>query len=164
MRMIKWILTSLLVGVLASSCGKVEEPEFRRLNNFGIRKLGLQESTVGFNAVYYNPNNFGVTVKEAALDVYLDSTYLGKFTQPQPVEVDNKAEFSIPLETTISFQKAMNMGLENKLGKEVLVRADGSVRIGKAGVFITKDIDYKGRHVLDLNLIKNPAGAGLSRQ
>jgi hypothetical protein len=57
----------------------------------------------------------------------------------------------------------MNLGLENKMGKEVQVRADGSVRVGKAGVYVTKDIDYKGRHLLDLNLIKNPAGAGLSQ-
>lgn len=164
MHMTKWIITTLAIGLLASSCGKVEEPEFRKLNNFGIRKLGLQESTVGFNAVYYNPNNFGVSVKEAALDVYIDSTYLGKFTQPQQVEVDNKAEFSIPLEATVTLQNAMSLGLEKKLGKEVLVRADGSVKIGKAGVFVTKDIDYKGRHLLDMNLIKNPAGAGLGRQ
>lgn len=152
----------LIIGLLASSCGKVEEPEFRRLNNFGIRKFGLQESTVGFNAVYFNPNNFGVSVKETALDVYIDSTYIGKFIQPQTVDVANKAEFSIPLEATITLQNAMNLGLERKLGKEVLVRADGSVRIGKAGVYITKNIDYKGRHVLDINLIKNPAGAGLN--
>jgi LEA14-like dessication related protein len=162
--MTKWIFTTLAVGLLTSSCGKVEEPEFRKLNNFGIRKLGLQESTVGFNAVYYNPNNFGVSVKEAVLDVYIDSTYLGKFTQPNQVEVDNKAEFSIPLEATVTLQNAMNLGLERKLGKEVSVRADGSVKIGKAGVFVTKDIDYKGRHLLDMNLIKNPAGAGLSNQ
>jgi len=152
----------LIIGLLASSCGKVEEPEFRRLNNFGIRKFGLQESTIGFNAVYFNPNDFGVSVKEAALDVFIDSTYIGKFIQPQVVDVANKAEFSIPLEATITLQNAMSLGLESKLGKEVLVRADGSVRIGKAGVYITKNIDYKGRHVLDMNLIKNPAGAGLN--
>ena len=161
--MLRLVLSCLMIGLLASSCGKVEEPEFRRLNNFGIRKFGLQESTVGFNAVYFNPNNFGVSVKEAALDVFIDSTYIGKFIQPQAVDVANKAEFSIPLEATITLQNAMNLGLERKLGKEVLVRADGSVRIGKAGVYFTKNIDYKGRHILDMNLIKNPAGAGLNQ-
>jgi LEA14-like dessication related protein len=163
MRMIRLIFAYLLVGLVVSSCGKIEEPEFRKLNNFGIRKLGLQESTIGFNAVYYNPNNFGVSVKEAVLDVYLDSTYIGKFIQPHSVDVANKAEFSIPLEATLTFQNAMTLGLEKKLGKEVLVRADGSVRIGKAGVYVTRDIDYRGRHLLDLDLIKNPAGAGLDR-
>lgn len=158
--MARQILMGLILGTLLSSCGKVEEPEFRRLSNFGIRKFGLQESTIGFNAIYYNPNNFGVSVKEAALDVYIDSVYLGKFIQPQVVDVANKAEFSIPLEATITLRNAMNLGLENKMGKEVQVRADGSVRVGKAGVYVTKDIDYKGRHLLDLNLIKNPAGAG----
>ena len=161
--MTRSILFGLFLTTLLSSCGKVIEPEFRRLNNFGIRKFGLQESTIGFNAVYFNPNNFGVSVKEAALDVYIDSVYLGKFTQPQAVDVANKAEFSIPLEATITLRNAMNLGLENKMGKEVQVRADGSVRVGKAGVYVTKEIDYKGRHLLDLNLIKNPAGAGLNQ-
>ena len=157
----KWLIGSIaILGITISSCGKVEEPQFRRLDDFGIRKLGIQESTVGFSAVYFNPNNFGVSVKEAVLDVYLDSAYLGKFTQPQVVAVDNKAEFAIPLEAKISLQNAMNLGLERKLGKEVSVRADGSVKVGKAGVFVTKDINYKGRHVLDMNLIKNPAAAG----
>ena len=161
--MMKKGLLVLVFGALLFSCGKVEEPQFRRLSHFGIRKFGLQESTIGFYAVYFNPNNFGVSVKEAALDVYIDSVYLGKFTQPQAVDVANKAEFSIPLEATITLRNAMNLGLENKMGKEVQVRADGSVRVGKAGVYVTKNIDYKGRHLLDLNLIKNPAGAGLNQ-
>ena len=35
------------------------------------------------------------------------------------------------------------------------------IKVGKAGVFITKDINYSGRHRLDSTLLKNPAAAGL---
>jgi len=149
-----------LIVVFLVSCGKVQDPEFRKLTNFGVRKMGLQSATVGFDAVFYNPNNFGVSVKEAAFDIYLDSLYLGKFTQPNLVSVDTKSDFAIPLETTVSFQTAMNLGLEKYLGKEVLIKANGSVKVGKAGVFITKSFNYQGKHVLDLNLLKNPARAG----
>lgn len=156
----KVFFPTLLILILAG-CGKLEEPEFKKLDNFGLKKLSFSEAVVGFDARYYNPNNFSVAVKEAVLDVYINETFLGKFNQPLQVDVQNKAEFSIPLEGTVSIEKALGMNLQNLVGKEVMVEARGSVKLGKAGVFINKDIDYKGKHVLDSDLIKNPAGAGL---
>jgi LEA14-like dessication related protein len=153
-------LALLPIIVFMASCGKIQDPEFRKLDNFGVKKMGLGSATVGFDAVFNNPNNFGVSVKEAAFDIYLDTTYLGRFTQPNTVDVASKSDFAIPLETTVPFQKAMNMGLERYLGKEVLVKANGSVKVGKAGVYIVKNFNYQGKHVLDVNLLKNPAAAG----
>lgn len=155
----KWLLTSLLLLLLAS-CGKMEEPEFRRVEGFKIKKLGILESTIGFSTTYYNPNNFGVTVKEAVLDMYLDSVYVGKFFQPAPVSVTSRSEFSIPLEGKVSLKTFMGVDIKGLPGKEVYMQAKGSVRVGKAGVFITKDINYSGRHRIDSDILKNPAGAG----
>ncbi|GAA4331198.1 LEA type 2 family protein [Flaviaesturariibacter amylovorans] len=155
----KHFLFALLATPLLFSCGKIKDPEFRRLDNFGVKKLGFEESTVGFSATYFNPNNFGVTVKEAAIDVYIDTLYLGKFTQPREVAVNKNAEFTIPLEGTIGLQRAMKFNLPGLLGKEVLVRADGSVKVGKAGIFVSKPIKYSGRQRVSADLIKNPAGA-----
>ena len=155
-----WCLLILLAPLLYS-CGRIKDPEFRRLDNFGVKKLGFESSTVGFTATYFNPNKFGVTVKEAAIDVFVDSIYLGKFSQTQEVVVNNNAEFSIPLEGTIGIQKALQSNLAGLLGKEVLVKADGSVKVGKVGVFVNKRIHYEGRQKVSADLIKNPAGAGL---
>jgi LEA14-like dessication related protein len=153
-------LLLLVISVSFTSCGKLEEPKFIRVEGFGIKKLGLIETVIGFNTTYYNPNNFGVTVKEAVLDVYVDSLYLGKFNQPEPISVQNKAEFAIPLEGTISLGKALQYDIASMVGKETHIKANGSVKIGKAGVFVTKNINYSGRHRLDGNLLKNPAKAG----
>ncbi len=94
------------------------------------------------------------------MDVYLDSLYLGKFKQPESISVKNKAEFSIPLEGTISLGKALQYDIASMVGRETHIKANGSVKIGKAGVFVTKNINYSGRHRLDGNLLKNPAKAG----
>jgi LEA14-like dessication related protein len=150
------VLSSALVG-----CTKIKDPEFRRLDEFGVRKLGFEESVVGFAATYYNPNNFGVTVKEAAIDVYVDTIHLGKFTQPTEVTVNKAAEFSIPLEGRIPVAKALQFNLPKLLGKTVTLRADGTVKVGKVGVFVSKPIHYEGRQTISADLIKNPAGAGL---
>lgn len=152
------LLFVLFVGLI--SCGKIQDPEFRKLQDFGIRKLGLQETTVGFTATYFNPNNFGVTVKEAAFDVSIDNVFLGKFNQVQAVDVTSNADFSIPMEGKIDVRTALKMNLQELIGKEVLVKAVGKVRVGKGGVFITKDIKYEGKQLISADLLKNPAGAG----
>ena len=157
MRLIPFLLLSLAMA----SCGKVKDPEFRKLENFGIRKIGLQETVVGFNARYFNPNSFNVNVKETSLDVYIDSGYVGKFTQTQDISVQDNSDFSIPLEARIGIADALALNLQDLIGKEVHVEAKGSVKVGKGGVYITRNINYSGRHKLDRSLLKNPAAAGL---
>ena len=153
--------TIVFILFLLVSCGKVQQPEFRRVENFGVKNVSLQSATIGFQMTYFNPNKFGVAVKEADIDLYVDSIYLGKFVQPQVVDVSSTAEFSIPMEGTVSWKEVIKSNLHKQAGKEVLVRANGSVKVGKGGVFVNKDIKYAGRHTLDLDLLKNPARAGL---
>src|SRR5215204_5545158 len=103
----KWqkMIPILLSACLSiAGCKEVKDPEFRRIDNFGVRSISLQDATIGFDVTYFNPNNFGVNVKEAAADVYIDSLYLGKFTQVQSVNVRQEADFSIPFSGKVSFQ------------------------------------------------------------
>lgn len=134
------------------SCTKVKEPTFRRLSGFKVKSLGLQEARIGINVVYFNPNNFGVNIKEGAVNVYFDTTFIGRFTQPIEVEVAKNAEFGIPLEGSVPLAKVLKLKANDFLNKEVQVRADGTVRVGKGGLFVNKEIIYQGKHRLDLNL------------
>lgn len=144
MRFIK--LLPLFGLALMVGCAKIKEPEFRRINNFHLKNLGLQQAVIAFNVTYYNPNNFGVTVKEAAADVYLDSVYLGKFAQDSVIGVDKNTEFSIPLSGSVSLQTVLNLNFQELVQREVLVKATGNVKVGKAGIFITKPFVYQGKH------------------
>ena len=153
-------LFGFLILAVFISCGRVQEPQFRRIDSFGVKNVTLQEATIGLQITYFNPNRFGVAVKEADLDLYIDTVFVGKFLQPQQIAVGEEAEFSIPIEGKISWKKIAQSNLHKLAGKEVLVKAMGTVKIGKGGVFVNKAIDYSGRHVLDLDLLKNPAAAG----
>jgi len=146
--------------LLNTGCAKIQEPKFVGINGMHIVSLGLKKTVIGLNMVYFNPNNFGVSVKEAEAKIYIDSTYIGDFIQKGVTSITKEAQFSVPMEGTIPLQAAIEANLPALAGKEVLISAKGSVKIGKGGVFITKQVSYSGRHVLDLNLIKNPAGAG----
>jgi LEA14-like dessication related protein len=154
------IILTLLLG-LFTSCSDIKDPQFRRLEDFGLRKITFSSADIGFRVVYYNPNSFGVTAKETSLDVYVDSVYLGKFVQPQPTDVPKNAEFTIPLEGKVDIANALKLTRNDLLKRDVLISANGNIKVGKAGVFITKDIKYAGRHRVDSALLKNPAAAGL---
>jgi len=149
-----------IITLILFSCQRIQEPQFKSLENFGIKKVGFTEVVIGFETVYSNPNNFGVSVKEAAVDVYIDSLFLGRFTQPTITEVARKSDFSIPLEGSIPVKNALKLNGEALLKRPVQVRAIGTVKIGKGGLYVTKDLTYQGMHRLDSALLKNPAGAG----
>jgi len=130
-------------------CAKVKDPEFRRVENFHLKNFGLQEAVIGFNVTYFNPNNFGVSVKEAEADIYLDTIYLGKFVQDSSIAVRKNSEFSLPLSGSVSLQTALKLNLQDLSQREVLLKADGAVKVGKAGIFISKPIHYQGRHRIE---------------
>lgn len=144
-----------LLIVLCSSCTRVKDPEFRRIEKFRLINIGLQEATIGFSVTYFNPNNFGVAVRQAEADIYLDSLYLGKFVQDSSISVAKNAEFSLPLSGTVSLQTVLKLNLQELSEREILVRADGNVRVGKTGIFVTRPIHYQGMHRLeDMDLTK----------
>lgn len=149
--MVKNIYPSLLVFILvfAMGCARLKEPEFRRIDDFGLKKLELEKATIGFSVTYFNPNNSGVNVKEAVADIYLDTVYMGKFVQDRNVDVGKNSEFSIPFSGTIPLQKVLKLGLSDIAARSVQLRAEGSVKVGKAGIYVTRPIQYSGQHKLD---------------
>ena len=144
----KWLLP-FLAAIVMAGCTKVQDPEFRRVEKFRLKNFGLEKVTIGFKVTYYNPNNFGVTVKEAEADVFMDTTYLGKFVQESNVGVNKKADFSVPFTGEISLQTALKLNLQELSSRPVTLKADGSVKVGKAGIFVSKPVHYEGKHTLD---------------
>lgn len=139
----------LLLVTAVAGCAKIQEPEFRRIDQFRIKTASFTSATIGLNVTYFNPNNFSMSVKETGADVYLDNVYVGRFAQDTTVTVGNAQEFSIPLSGTVSVDKLLQLDIQNIGSRDVDVRAEGSTKVGKAGVFITKPFSYEGKHRLD---------------
>jgi LEA14-like dessication related protein len=140
---------SLLFIFVLAGCAKVKGPDFKRIGNFKVKSLDLTAATIGFDVTYFNPNNFGVTVKQAGVDIYIDSLYLGKFMQDSTVGVGRSAEFSVPLSGAVPLQKFLQLDFKHLGDRDILLRVDGSVKVGKAGIFVSEPIHYSGMHRLD---------------
>jgi hypothetical protein len=74
--------------------------------------------------------------------------FLGRFVQDSLVDVGKNADFTVPLSGTIPLTTFFQLDMKDIHKREVSIRADGSTKVGKAGIFIIKKIDYQGRHRL----------------
>ena len=132
------------VLLLLASCKAykdVQEPEFRDVQNVRLVDVGLLQTKAGADLIYYNPNNFGVTLSDARGDVYLDNKYIGRFELADKVSVKKRGEFIIPAILKLDNISAIKNQNDIYKRKEVLVRIEGIARLTKAG--FTKEIPIK---------------------
>ena len=140
----KTLISTLgIAAIFLSSCGtaNVKEPEYRDIRQIRLVEAGILNSTAGMDLIYYNPNNFGLTLTEARGDVYIDNHWLGRFNLDEKVNVNKRSEFVVPALIKVDMIGAIKNHREIWKKKEALIRIDGMARVKKAG--FTKDVSYR---------------------
>ena len=138
------ISTLLLSSFFLVSCKTykdVQEPEFRDIQNVKMIDIGLLQSKAGAEIIYYNPNDFGVTLSSARGDVYLDNKFFGRFDLADKVIVQRKGEFTIPAILKLDNVSLIKNQNDIYKRKEVLVRIEGTALLTKIG--FSKEIPIK---------------------
>ena len=141
--LIKSLGAILALVLFLSSCGTPKDLEFREFKNLAVDNIGFSGANLKVDVVYYNPNNFGLELNRTDLDIYLDSTYLGHSSQELQVKVPRREEFTIPLKVELDMKNLLKNGIMSLINKQVLVKVIGKVRVGKAGVYKTFDMNYQ---------------------
>ena len=101
------------------------------------------------NLIYYNPNKFGVNLKNVNCDIFVDSMYIGKFTLDTMMHIDRTSEFALPARFEVSMANIFKSSV-NMLFNEVTISARGTTRVGKGGIYVNVPIDYSGKQKLSL--------------
>lgn len=143
----------LLIFVLASSwhgMAQVKSLEYLDVQDFRVHKADLQEVTVIVNLRFYNPNWYGMTLKDGDMDAYFNNVYLGKAIADEKTKVPAKDTFLIPVSITARLDKVFSNALDLLMNNTILVKLDGSIKAGKAGIFIRVPIKYEGEQQLNL--------------
>jgi LEA14-like dessication related protein len=139
------ILTNLLI-----SCGTPKELEYRDFKNLVVEKVGFAATTLKMDLIYYNPNNFGMELNRTDLDIYINNNYLGRTSQEYQVAIPRVAEFAIPITIDVDMKNLLKNGLASFLTNEVMVKVEGTVRVGKLNVFKTFKVSYEGKQQLSI--------------
>src|SRR5436305_1193229 len=102
------------------ACKKPESFEYRDVKNFKIDSLGFEKSTVSMNLVYFNPNNFGINLRNINCDVYIEHNYLGKYVLDTTMHIAKKSEFAIPSHMQVDMRNLFRNTLTSFFSNELL--------------------------------------------
>ena len=141
------VLLALIIGI--TSCSQPQQLVYQDVKNFRIGKLTLSQPEVGMDLQFYNPNNFGLTLKDANINVYVNNQLIGKAALSNTFSVPAMNTFLMPIALTADLKNIFPNALNIIFNKEVDLKLEGNVRAGK-GVFVNIPINYQGRQKLNV--------------
>lgn len=140
-----------MILVTFASCTRPKDLEFIDIQNVRMMKWGLQESQVGLDVRFFNPNNQRVQVKDAAAKVYVNSTYMGDTRMDTTIPVPRQDTFALPLVLHIKTISSLTKVIQSLSDSTVNIKVEGTVKMGKGGIFKTFPVNYnKMQRVSDL--------------
>jgi LEA14-like dessication related protein len=142
--LLPYLTIVLAVNFFTSSCQAPKELVYRNFKNLKVENVGFAATTLKVDLIYYNPNNFGLQLKYTDLDIYVDNNFLGHSSQDYQITISKLSEFTMPLAIQLDMKNLLKNALPTLLGKEVMVKITGTVKLGKANVYKTFPVSYEG--------------------
>ena len=141
-----------LLALGFSGCSQPKALVYQDLKNFRVHEVNLQQATIVLDLQFYNPNGYGLSLKNGDLDAFFNNKYLGKATLDERTAIPAKDTFTLPVSVTADLSSIFSNALEvlANNGKDVLVRLQGSIRAGKGGIFIGVPVRYEGKQRIHL--------------
>lgn len=136
------LIAAIIIIVTTGACTKPQDLEFVDIRNIRVVKWGLSESEVALDARFFNPNNQSVLLKDAAAKIYVNSTFLGNTSMDTTVPVPRRDTFAVPLVLKVNTATTLTRIMESLSDSTVNIKVEGSVKMGKAGVFRTFPVNY----------------------
>jgi LEA14-like dessication related protein len=132
------------------SCSTPKALEYISYNNFTIEKLGFDYSTVNLDLKYFNPNNFRMQLRNTNLDVFVNGKLFGHSSSDTLIQIPKRDTFTLPIKFNVNMQNVYQNALNTLLGKQVLIKVTGKVKVGKANVFMYFPVNYESKETFSL--------------
>lgn len=137
-----------LLVLLLTSCGSIKDPEFQRIENIRLGKLGVSSSTLNLDIIYSNPNNTKLKLRSAEGGAWLDNKFLGHFTIDTLIKIPARDMFLLPVKLRVDMSKIVQSSVLAFLNPEVIIKVNGKAKVGKGFVYINYPIKYEGKQNL----------------
>lgn len=132
------------------SCKKPQGFDYRDVRNMRVEKLGFEKTALAMDLVYFNPNNFGVTLKNVDCDIFVNNNFLGHYKLDTIMKIEKRSEFSLPSKFQIEMKNIYKNALSVLLSKEIDLNVKGTSKVSKFGININVPFDYKGKHKFNI--------------
>ena len=132
------------------SCSAPKALEYQTFRNFSIQNLGFNSSTVKLDLVYFNPNHYGMQLRNSDLDIFIDGNLLGHSSFDTSITIPRRDTFVLPIKLNVDMQNIYRNAWSALTGREILVKLIGRLRIGKANVFMTLPVNYETKETFSI--------------
>lgn len=146
----KALLNIVVVALVAkglTSCKEAEPAQLIKFQNLEFGPVAGNEAHVRGEAVLYNPNTFGVRIKEIQLKIDIENTEVATLREVKAVKAGGKKQFVVPFQGQLALadiQKIVEKdGLAYLLGKKVSLRFRGQIKTSLSGWGTTIPVDVK---------------------
>ncbi len=99
---------------------------------------------------YYNPNNFGMQLRNSDLDIFINGNMLGHSSSDTLINIPRRSTFILPIKFNVNMQNIYKNALSTLTGKEVTVKLLGKLKVGKANVFMSLPVNYESKETFSL--------------
>lgn len=138
----KNILFFCLLIVFFLACNKPKGFDFKETKNITITNIGFNKTLISLDMVYYNPNDFGVDLRNVDCEIYVDKNFLGKYKLDTLMHIARKSDFVLPSKMEVDMKNIFKNALSALFEKEVIIDIKGKTKVGKAGIFVTVPVNY----------------------
>lgn len=136
-------LRLLILIFFAYSCATPKEFEYRDTRNIHLNSLGFNQSSLSFELVYFNPNKFGMDLKNVESDVFVDQLYLGRIQLDTLMHIPRMSEFTLPSTIQLDMQNLIKNAAKLLFKNQVVIQAKGTLKAGKGGIYTTIPFSYE---------------------
>lgn len=149
MNRIHSLLALAIVAIITlTSCANPKDLVYQDVKNFRLLEMSMSPK-VGMDVQFYNPNTFGMTMKDADIDLYLNGKMVGKAKLAETYNVPANDTFLLPVNLTADLQQVLPNALAILANNTIDVELKGYVKAGR-GVFVNIPINYKGKQELNV--------------
>lgn len=143
-------LILLLCVVLLAACSKPKPPQYLGYSNVRLEKAGIAANVVAADIKFYNPNPYALKLKQADLDVYVNSRMVGKSIIDSLITLPGRDSSYVPLRMQAAAKDLLGVMAQLALNPNVRLRVKGTARVGRGSVFINLPVDYEGTQRIEL--------------
>lgn len=139
-----------------AACKHPEAPEFRGFENARFSKVNAQESLVSADLKFYNPNAYGLQLKRAEMDIYLNDKPANHYLLDSTIHIPGRDTFRVPVILKLDLQSLFSNALQALLSREIKVSLNGKVKLKRGAFPLTVPFHYEGKENIDSLLGPQP--------
>lgn len=147
----KWALIAFCAVILfqTPACKQPEIPTYQALENFRLEKVGMRESVVSADLKYYNPNRYDLQFKRANLSLWVNNKAVGNTVLDTLIRIPKLDTFYIPVQMKVDLRQLLGNALTLLTNNEMDIKVNGTIRMGRSGVFMNLPVDYQGKQKIE---------------